>query len=307
MFGIYFGRYLVSKGILTIDQYNEILSDSNSSKVKMGFLAVEEGVMTSEQADEVNMLQQTQDRRFGDIAVEKGYLTEDQVVALLKKQGDEYLLFVQALDDREILSLEGIQREINAYKKSNHFTALDIEALKSGDIDRIVPIFTKDDSIQPLIKDYVALTARNLVRFIDSRFAMEEIERVNSYEAAYMATQELDGDYRMLTGFCGDQEGLKLIGESFVDGEYAELELDELDIIDVLDILDAACEFLNCNNGLYATRVSHEDVDLDMCPPEMRDFHSEIQSDGNMYKVSFYIKGKKVDLIICIQPKWKLD
>ena len=57
MFGIYFGRYLVSKGILTIDQYNEILSDSNSSKVKMGFLAVEEGVMTSEQADEVNMLQ----------------------------------------------------------------------------------------------------------------------------------------------------------------------------------------------------------------------------------------------------------
>ncbi|MDD6071173.1 MAG: hypothetical protein PUC12_10240 [Clostridiales bacterium] len=48
MFGIYFGRYLVSKGILTVDQYNEILADSKSAKVKMGFLAVEEGVMTSE-------------------------------------------------------------------------------------------------------------------------------------------------------------------------------------------------------------------------------------------------------------------
>lgn len=307
MFGIYFGRYLVNKGILSLEQYNEIISDEKNAKVKMGFLAVEEGVMTSEQADEVNLMQQTQDRRFGDIAIEKGYLTENQVTELLKKQGDEYLLFVQALVDRDVLSLEGIQKELNAYKKDNHYTALDIEALKSGDIDRIVPVFTRDDSIQPIVKDYVALTARNLVRFIDSRFEMEQIERVNSYEAAYMATQELDGDYRILTGICGEQKGLRLIGEGFVKGEYAELDLDEMDIIDVLDILDAACEFLNCNNGLYATRVSHEDVELDMCPPEMRDFHSEIQSDGNMYKVSFYIKGEKVDLIICIQPKWKLD
>lgn len=306
MFGVYFGRYLVSKGILTADQYNEIISDSKSAKVKMGFLAVEEGVMTAEQADEVNMLQQTHDRRFGDIAIERGYLTEEQVAGLLKKQGDEYLLFVQALVDRDVLSLENIQKEIIAYKKSNRFTALDIEAIKSGDIDRIVPVFTRDDSIQPLVKDYVALTARNLVRFIDSRFQMEQIERIDTYESAYMATQEMDGDYRLLTGFCGEQDGLKLLGESFIKREYAELNLDEMDILDVLDILDAACEFLNCNNGLYATRMSYEDIDLDMCPPEMRDSDSEIQSDGNMYKVSFYIRGKKVDLIICIQSKWKL-
>jgi CheY-specific phosphatase CheX len=307
MFGIYFGRYLVSKGVLTLEQYNEIISDSKSTKVKMGFLAVEAGVMTEEQADEVNMLQQTKDSRFGDIAIEKGYLTEEQVAALLKKQGDEYLLFVQALVDRDIMSLEEIQKEINAYKKSNRFTALDIEAIKSGDVDRIVPVFTRDDSIQPLVKDYVALTARNLVRFIDSRFQMEQIERVDSYEAVYMATQEMDGDYKLLTGFCGDQDGLKLIGESFIKREYAELNLEEMDILDVLDILDAACEFLNCNNGLYATRLSHEDIELDMCPPEMRDSHSVIRSDGNMYKVPFYIKGKKIDLIICIQSKWKLN
>jgi hypothetical protein len=307
MFGIYFGRYLVSKGVLTLEQYNEIISDSKSSKVKMGFLAVEAGVMTEEEADEVNMLQQTKDSRFGDIAIEKGYLTEEQVAALLKKQGDEYFLFVQALVDRNIMPLEAIQKEIIAYKKSNRFTALDIEAIKSGDIDRIVPVFTRDDSIQPLVKDYVALTARNLVRFIDSRFQMEQIERVDSYESAYMATQEMDGGYRLLTGFCGEQDGLKLIGESFIKREYAELNLDEMDILDVLDILDAACEFLNCNNGLYATRLSHEEVELDMCPPEMRDSQTVIRSDGNMYKVPFYIKGKRIDLIICIQSKWKLN
>lgn len=307
MFGIYFGRYLVSKGILSSEQYDEIISDSKSTKVKMGFLAVEEEVMTAEQADEVNMLQHTQDRKFGDIAIEKGYLSEEQVAALLKKQGDEYLLFVQALVDREIMSIEEIQHEMNAYKKSNRFTALDIEAIKSGDIDRIVSVFIRDDSIQPMVKDYVALTARNLVRFIDSRFQMGQIERIDLYEAAYMTTQEMDGDYGMLTGFCGDQDSLKMLGESFVKREYAELNLDEMDILDVLDILDAACEFLNCNNGLYATRLSHEDVELDMCPPEMRDSHSSIESDGNMYKVSFFIRGKQIDLIICIQPRWRLD
>ncbi|MCM1179103.1 MAG: hypothetical protein NC347_02515 [Clostridium sp.] len=307
MFGVYFGRYLVSKGILTPDQYNELITDSKNTKIKMGFLAVEEGAMTAEQADEVNMLQQTQDRRFGDIAIEKGYLTEEKVASLLKKQGDEYLPFVQALVDNNILSLADVHKEILAYKRSNRFTALDVEAIKSGDIDRIVPVFTKNESISPFVKDYVALAARNLVRFIDSRFQMEQIERIDSYDAPYMATQEMIGDYRLLTGFCGEAEGLKLIGESFVRREYAELDLAEMDILDVLDILDAACEFLNCNNGLFARKVDEEEIDLDMCPPEMRDTSSQIRADGNMYKVSFYIRDKKVDLIICVQSNWKLN
>ncbi|MDO5155847.1 MAG: hypothetical protein Q4D51_07760 [Eubacteriales bacterium] len=305
MFGIYFGRYLVDNGIITLEQYEDIIFDNKNARVKLGLLAVEQGVMTTSQADEVNMLQQTLDRRFGDIAVEKGYLTEEQVLGLLKKQGDEYLLFVQALVEKELLSLEQIQREINNFKKANHFTALDVEALKSGDVDRIVPVFAKDDAIQPIVRDYVALVARNIVRFIDSRFMMERVERMDQYSAPYMSLQELDGDYRLLTGFCGEQEGLKFLGQTFVNRGYEEVELDDMD--DILDILDAACEFLNCNNGLYSTKLSYEDVNVDMCPPDMRDTPSTIDSDGNMYKISFYLKGKKVDLVVCIQSKWKVN
>lgn len=303
MFGIYFGWYLVEKGIISKEQYQDMIYDNKNARVKLGLLAVEEGVMTTAQADEVNMLQQTLDKRFGDIAVEKGYLTDEQVGTLLKKQGDEYLLFIQALMDQNILSLEDIQREINAYKKANHFTALDIEAIKSGDVDRIVPIFTRDDNVPPIIRDYIALVCRNMVRFIDSRFQMHNIERVDEYSASYMSLQELDGDYKLLTGFCGEQDGLQFIGETFVSGEYGEISMDNMDI---LDILDAACEFLNCNNGLYSTKLSHEEVDLDMCPPEMKDSYSTIRSDGNMYRVPFCVRGKDVDLIICVQSKWKL-
>lgn len=298
MFGVYFGKYLEGKGIISNEQYNDIISDSKNAKVKMGLLAVEAGYMTEEQAEQVNNLQQMQDRRFGDIAVEKGFLTEDQVGSLLKKQGDEYLLFVQALVEKGILSLEQIQKEINAYKKSGRFTALDIEAIKSGDIDKIVPVFVKENCIPPIIKDYIALTARNMVRFIDRHFRLEKVEKLNEYTSTFVAAQELNGDHKIFSGFCGDGEGIKLIAEAYAKEEFEMVDM---------DVLDAACEFLNCNNGLYASKLSYEDVDLDMLPPVMKDTVTTICSDGNMFRVPFYIKDKQVDLIICIESKWILD
>lgn len=298
MFGVYFGKYLEDKGILTNEQYNTIISDSKNAKVKLGLLAVESGLMTEDQADEVNMLQQVQDRRFGDIAVDKGYLTDEQVGKLLDKQGDEYLLFVQALVESNILTLEEIQKELNSYKKSERFTALDVEAIKSGDIDKIVPVFTKNNDISPMVKDYIALVARNQVRFINSHFRMEKVEKVNEYTASFMAAQELEGDHHFFTGFCGDGSGIKEIAEA-----YAKEEFDSVD----LDVLDAACEFLNCNNGLYATKLSNEDVEVDMLPPIMKESITTIHTEGNMYRVPFYINDKKVDLIVCIESKWSLS
>ncbi|MCM1158537.1 MAG: hypothetical protein NC300_07115 [Bacteroidales bacterium] len=300
MFGVYFGKYLEDKGIITNEQYNSIISDEGSTRVKMGLLAVETGYMTTAQAEEVNQLQQMQDRRFGDIAVEKGYLTDEQVGNLLQKQGDEYLLFVQALVEKNILSLEEIQKEINAYKKAGGFTALDIEALKSGDVDRIVPIFIRDDNVLPVVKDYIALVARNIVRFVDRHFRMEKVERIDECTNAYVAAQELDGDYRMFSGFCGDSPGLKLIAEGYA-GEEMEEGPEQ-----ILDILDAACEFLNCSNGLFASKLSHEDVDLDMMPPLMKEEVTTIRSDGNMFRVPLYIKNQQVNFIICIASKWNI-
>lgn len=298
MFGVYFGKYLVGKGVLTNEQYKSILADSKNTRVKLGLLAVESGGMTPEQAEEVNQLQQIEDKRFGDIAVEKGYLTDAQVGTLLKKQGDEYLLFVQTLVEKNILTLEQIQKQLNAYKKSQRFTALDVDAIKSGDIDQIVQVFTKPDYVPPMIKDYIALVARNMVRFIDRQFRIERVEKINSYTTQYVSAQELDGDYKVFTGFCGDGAGIKYIAECFAKEEFETVDL---------DVLDAACEFLNCNNGLYATKLCNEDIDLDMLPPVMKDTETTIQSDGNMFKVPLFIRDHEVDLIICIESKWILD
>ena len=97
MFGIYFGKYLQDKEVITAEQYQELLEEIKSTRLRLGLLAVVNEMMTEAQAEEVNQLQQVQDRRFGDSAVDKGYLTEEQVSSLLKMQGDQYLLFVQAL------------------------------------------------------------------------------------------------------------------------------------------------------------------------------------------------------------------
>lgn len=298
MFGVYFGKYLEDKGIITKEQYDKIMSDSKNTKVKMGLLAVEADYMTTAQADEVNQLQQMQDMRFGDIAIDKGYLTEDQVADLLEKQGDEYLLFVQALIEDNILTLEQIQSELNAYKKSEHYSALDIEAIKSGDVDDVVAVFTKNGEIPKIVKDYIALTARNIVRFIDRYFRMEKVEKITEYTCSFVAGQEMHGDHNMFTGYCGDGSGIKTIAEDFAKELFETVDL---------DVLDAACEFLNCNNGLFATNLSYENVEIDMRPPIMKNEMTTIHADGDMFRVPFYIKGMEVDLIVCMGTGWSLD
>lgn len=93
MFGVYFGKYLQDVGVLTENQYHDIIETSRTARLKMGTIAVNEGYMTEEQAEEVNTLQSMRDARFGDIAIEKGYLTDEQLMKLLKKTG-RFLSFI---------------------------------------------------------------------------------------------------------------------------------------------------------------------------------------------------------------------
>jgi hypothetical protein len=296
MFGVYFGKYLLDVGVLTKEEYEDIIEKSRTARVKMGMLAVTEGLMTSAQADEVNQIQAMKDARFGDIAVEKGYLTDEQVGKLLKKQGDSYLLFVQELVERNLLTLEGIQKYLNSYKKYERFTALDLDALKSSDIDKIIPVFTRECKAPVIIKDYVALVARNIVRFVDNKVRFERMESVSSFTGKYIASQGFSGDYEMFIGLAGD--GNKLIGEKFGAEEFEAI--DE-------DCLDAVCEFINVTNGLFASRLSEEEVSLDMLPPEMYTDVTTVSSDGLMYSIPCFFNDMRVDIIICMQTRWSIS
>ena len=298
MFEAYFGKYLEDQGVITKEQYQEVVVASQSAKVKLGLLAVAEGFMTEEEADEVNDAQHKLDKRFGDIAVNRGYLTDSQVEMLLKKQGDSYLLFVQAMVERNILTLDQIRDYVKEYKKAEKLSDHDVEAIKSGDVDKIIPVLLRNCTISPVIKDYIALTARNIGRFIDRQFRVDSISIVDEASAPFVAAQILDGDYKIFTGFFGEGEALKLIAEAYAKEEF--------EVID-LDVVDATCEFLNCNNGLFATKLSNEYVDIDMLPPILRDTETSIKDESNIIKVPIYIRDQYIELIICRESRWTLD
>ncbi|MBR1816691.1 MAG: hypothetical protein IJ763_08320 [Lachnospiraceae bacterium] len=295
MFDVYFGKYLQDTGVITSEQYNEIIEANRVNRVKLGLIAVNDGLMTKEQAEEVNRIQAQQDARFGDIAVSKGYLTDAQVGDLLKKQGDSYLLLVQELLERDILPLDEIQQHINHYKKSERFTSLDIDALKSSDIDKIIQVFLRETPAPAIIKDYVSLMARNIVRFVDNKVRFERLEQIHSYTSKHIASQCFSGDYQLFIGIGG--EGNKVIGEFFGKEEFPEINE---------DCLDSVCEFINVSNGIFASKLSQEEVTVDMLPPEMYNDITTIDTDGMMCVLPCFIREQRADLIICMETKWNI-
>ena len=136
------GNYLVEKGLITKAQLIDLKNEQQKVRVKLGLIAVSEGLMTQSEADRVNKLQAIQDKRFGDIAVENGYLTEEQVGQLLKKQGNAYLSFAQALENLDLMNVDQLEQFMTDFMWDKEFTQSDMADLKSDDADRIKTLYS---------------------------------------------------------------------------------------------------------------------------------------------------------------------
>jgi len=288
MFGQFFGDYLIKNNIITKEQFNEVMECQKKSRVKLGLIAVTEKLLTVKQSDEVNNLQAIMDKRFGDIAIEKGYLTEDQVSHLLSQQGNSYLLFVQTLIEKEYLTLEGIETYILAYQKESSFSDCELEALKSGDIDRIVPLFVHIEL--PLYNDLIGLAIRNVIRFINNDIIIEKAYEAKEYSFETLASQCLKGQHNIFVGFSAKDKDLLAIANPYAKEEFTKVDEDSY---------DAVCEFINCIDGLYASKLSHEGVDIDMLPP-LSYSDQKLSTSGPIIVVPLMIGGKKIDLVISI-------
>ena len=216
------------------------------------------------------------------------------VTDLLDRQGDSYLLFIQALLENNLLTMDQIREELINYRKAKGLTTLDLEAIKTGDVDRIIPIFLKNDEIPTYIKNYILLTSRNIVRFVDRFFRMEKIERITEYDAPHCATQHIVGEYRFYTALCGEEEGISQVARGFASTSFTAESADE-----VVDTLDAANEFMNCNNGLFATGLSERNINLIVESPVMKQNHTIIHANEHMYKVPLFVEDHAIDLIVC--------
>lgn len=291
MFSQFFGNYLLENQKITDGQYSSCMDYIKANRVKLGLIAEAEGLLTREQATKLNQLQTQSDKRFGDLAIEQGYLTESDVDYLLSRQGNPYLIFVQALEENQCLSREEIEQCLKDFQSDNGYSDTVMKAIQDGDIEQFLPAFVEED-----YSDYlplIGLALRSIVRFISSYIRIEKGRFVPFLKTRYAAYQHTVGDHNGFLGFCSDSDGILAIASG-----YTKEELNKVDE----DALDAVGEFTNCINGLYAAELSYQDINIDMQPPELL-FDTTIKEEQGFYVLPLYLEGRQSSLIIKIGEK----
>ena len=281
------GNYLMEKGLLTGEQFRDILNEQQKVRVKLGLIAVAEGLMTQEEADRVNQLQAVMDRRFGDIAVEKGYLTEGQVNSLLKKQGNAYLAFAQAMENQQLMTNEQLEQILLDYRCENNFTASDMDALKSDDVDSILPLFLPVDS--EAYYGIAGTAVRTLMRLVDTGLYPDKAYIMQKTEDENGALQKVEGEKGFVSALGGKGNALQFTASVFGQEEF--VSVDE-------DALDAIGELLNCINGLYVSECK-DGSSLELMPPSFKTGIQGFES-RKMLVLPIHIKNDCIDLMIAI-------
>lgn len=281
------GNYLMEKGLLTGEQFRDILNEQQKVRVKLGLIAVAEGLMTQEEADRVNQLQAVMDRRFGDIAVEKGYLTEGQVNSLLKKQGNAYLAFAQAMENQQLMTIEQLEQILLDYRCENNFTASDMDALKSDDVDSILPLFLPVDS--EAYYGIAGTSVRTLMRLVDTGLYPDKAYIMQKTEDENGALQKVEGEKGFVSALGGKGNALQFTASVFGQEEF--VSVDE-------DALDAIGELLNCINGLYVSECK-DGSSLELMPPSFKTGIQGFES-RKMLVLPIHIKNDCIDLMIAI-------
>ena len=285
------GNYFVDKGLLTKGQLQNVLKKQSGIKVRLGSIAVSEGLMTLAQADAVNMLQQSIDKPFGDIAIDKGYLTETQLKSLLREQGNEYILFMQNLNDDGLIDVPAFENAVQQFKIDAGITTTMLEAMKAGSIDAIIDAFVGIN--MPEYSGHAGIGVRLVVRlvnkdaYIGRGYESDDVSTLDS--GVFQKVNLPDGSF-YYTGLTDKSSGLHAIARGFAKDQFEE---DELFVIDI------AGEFLNCINGLFCTTMDSEDTNYEI-EPQMHlsadQIPSAIQGTKALH-IPIYIDDSETELV----------
>lgn len=289
------GNYLIDNHVITLEQFRDVIIEQRRTRVKMGLIAVAEGLMTQEEADKVNRLQTVMDKRFGDIAVEKGYLTEGQVDALLKKQGNAYLIFAQALENQDLLTVEQLEQYMIDFQRDHQLTNSDMEDLKSDDVDRILPLYIPSEGEKYL--NVIGTAIRTLLRCVDTDIYPDKAYLTKYCDADNGALQRIEGEHNIVCAMTGIGQALVPVASFFGRENFETVNMEALDSIG---------ELLNCINGLYATALSQGGVSMELYPPEFSDHIRGIESE-EMLVVPLHIMGQKVEFTVAIDQQIEMQ
>ncbi len=282
------GVFLLGQGLLTKTQLSHVYEVQETNRAKLGVIAVAEKLMTIAQAEQVNMLQASMDKRFGDIAIEKGYLTQAQLERLLELQGNSYLEFLQAVVDCGYLTMEQLNEAEEEFQKQHGFTESDMAALKTGDVEQAVPVFLNTEDI--VYKGLFSMGIKNMYRLVDSHVFIGKTYVAKNLKDEVLGYQRFHGDISAVVAISGKYSDVRKLAVAYTKEEFVETKE---------DALDAACELINCINGLYATSQSENDTKIELEPPNFSVSFQEISSE-EMLVMPVYINGGEVKYIIAV-------
>ncbi|MGL4343634.1 MAG: chemotaxis protein CheX [Cellulosilyticaceae bacterium] len=291
MFTQFFGSYLLNEQLVTPQQLAEALELQKTVRLKLGVLAINAGYMTAGQVEEVHAMQGRVDKRIGDIAVEMGFMTCEQVETLLNSQKTGYLLLGQALVDKGYMNNTQFEAALIAYKAENHIEECDESVMKQGQVQEIIQKFYQFDvaSDAEIYTEYITLLFRNLIRFIGSDFTPMPATVIQSYDAKWLATQEIIGDFGATIGLEGDEEAFIGFASRFAEETFETN--DEY-------VKASVGEFLNVQDGIFSVNMSDEkEKELDLKPQSV-DYGCKLQSLQDAYLIPICFPFGTVNFII---------
>lgn len=289
MFINLFGKYLISKNIITSEQLQSIRKEQSRTRVKLGLIAVAEKLLTEKQAEEINRKQALMDKRFGDIAIEQGYLTLEQVAHLLDLQGNPYLQFGQIATERGYMTFAQIEDALQQYQNEHHFSEETMTGIKNDDLDMIIPAFVHEDTI----KEAAGVAIRTLNRLISTDLWMGDSYMTKLLTCDRLACQDMQGDLETTIGLAGMGDNLLTVADTYAGESFQTVDM---------DALDSVGEVVNIMDGLYATALSEQGKEIELLPPSY--FDTETTLKGKEFGViPLEIRQKPVMLVISYGSK----
>ncbi len=285
------GAYLVEKGLLTQEQLKDVMYEQKKTRAKLGLIAVARGMLTQQDADRINRAQAKCDKRFGDLALEMGLLDQAQVDELLSTQGNAYMSFAQTMEDMSLLNISQLEQCLLDLRDEMHLSDEDITALKSDEVEKILPLFMPEGAEMYLGISGVLL--RTIIRLVDKDAYPEKAAFVSRHPTDHAAVQFANGTDSLMVGLSGNDGSLLPLACIFGKDEFQMP--DE-------DAMDAVAEFVNCVTGLYASEVSMNDVELELMPPEYAAPLTEALAD-QMLILPLYVGGRKIYFLSAFNGK----
>ncbi len=262
------GNYLLGRGLITKEQFAEILKKKKRVRAKLGLIAVSEGILSYDEVKSINV-ETDSDRAFAEIAVERGYLTEGQVSSLLRKQGDSYMSFAQTLENQKLMNIVELEEYLMDFQQNNDLTIADLEDLKSDDVNRILPMYFPEEASHYI--DVACVAVRNLIRNVDSRIYPLKAFITDQFEALNGTIQFVEGKTGFSLALVGKDKALAAVASRYMHDQYEEVDEEVLDVIS---------EIISDISSQYASALSQEGAVMDLLPPRNYLAMKEIKVDG---------------------------